>query len=126
MLNTSYKGSSLNPDVLAPMQKTGVYQNSALLYDLPTATITVDYGGSTEKEKIKEEFYIAYQKLIMGGKLKEYAFPVDDVEQANVIVEEYTKTFSHTYFRYDPEKKEIKCYVLMFNSCRIYTDGLVP
>ena len=105
----SAKESSLNPDVLALMQKTRAYQNSALSYDLETATITVDCDDLTEKEKIKEEFYIAYWEMTMGGKLKEHAFPVDDVQQANVIVDEYTKTFSHTYFRYDPEKKEIKC-----------------
>ena len=106
---TSAKGSSLNPDVLALMQKTGAYQNSALSYDLQTATINVDCDDPTEKEKIKEEFYTAYQELMMGGKLKEHTFPVDDVQQANVIVDECTKMFSHTYFRYDPEKKEIKC-----------------
>ena len=106
---TSPTGSSLNPDVLALMWKTGAYQNSALSYDLQTATINVDCDDPTEKDKIKEEFYTAYQELMMGGKLKENAFPVDDVQQANVIVDEYTKTFSHTYFRYDPEKKEIKC-----------------
>ena len=105
----SPKGSSLNPDVLALMQKTGAYQHSALSYDLQTATINVDCDDPTEKDKIKEEFYSSYQELMMGGKLKEYAFPVDDVQQANVIVDEYTKMFSHTYFRYDPEKKEIKC-----------------
>ena len=106
---TSAKGSSLNPDVLALIQKTGAYQNSALSYDLQTATINVDCDDPTEKEKIKEEFYTVYQELMMGGKLKEYAFPVDNVQQVNAIVDEYTKMFSHTYFRYDPEKKEIKC-----------------
>ena len=106
---SSAKGSSLNPDVLALMQKTGAYQNSALSYDLQTATINVDCDDPTEKEKIKEEFYTAYQELMMGGKLKEHAFPVDDMQQAYSIVDEYAKTFSHTYFRYDPEKKEIKC-----------------
>ena len=106
---TSAKGSSLNPDVLALMQKTGAYQNSALAYDLQTATININCDDPTEKQKIKEEFYSAYQELMMGGKLKEYAFPVGDIQQANAIVDEYTKTFSHTYFRYDPEKKEIKC-----------------
>ena len=106
---TSAKISSLNPDVLALIQKTGFYQNSALSYDLQRATISVDCDDPTEREKIKEEFSTAYQELMMGGKLKEYVFPVDDVQQANVIVDEYTKTFSHTYFRYDPEKKEIKC-----------------
>ena len=106
---SSAKGSSLNPDVLALMQKTGTYQNSALSYDLQTATINVNCDDPTEKERIKEEFYTAYQELMMGGKLKEHTFPVDDVQQANAIVGEYSKTFSHTYFRYDPEKKEIKC-----------------
>ena len=106
---TSAKGSLLNPDVLALMQKTGTYQNSALSYDLQTATINVDCDDPTEKEKIKEEFHTAYQELMMGGKLKEYAFPVDDIQQANTIVDEYSKTFSHTSFRYDPEKKEIIC-----------------
>ena len=107
--STSAKELSLNPDVLALMQKIRIYQNSALSYNLETATINVDSDDPTEKEKIKEEFYTAYQELMMGGKLKEHAFPVDDVQQANVIVDEYTKTFSHIYFRYDPEKKKIQC-----------------
>ena len=106
---SSAKGSSLNPDVLALMQKTGACQNSALLCDLQTATINVNCDDPTEKERIEEEFYTAYQELMMGGKLKEHAFPMDNVQQANAIVDEYTKMFSHTYFRYDPEKKEIKC-----------------
>ena len=109
MLGISAKVSLLNPDVLALMQKTGAYQNSALSYDLQTATINVDCDDPTEKEKIKEEFHTAYEELMMGGKLKEYVFPVDDVQQANAIVGEYSKTFSRTYFRYYPEKKEIKC-----------------
>ena len=109
MLNTNVKASLFNPNILALMRKIGVCQYPALSYDLQTATISVDCDDPTEKEKIKEEFYTAYQELVMGGKLKEHAFPVDDVQQANVIVDEYTKTFSHTYFRYDPEKKEIKC-----------------
>ena len=104
----SVKGSSLNPDILALMQKTAAYQHPALLYDLHTATIKIDCDDPTEKQKIKEEFYTIHQEFMMGGKLKEYAFPVDDIQQANAIVDEYIKTFSHTHFRYDSEKKEIK------------------
>ena len=106
---TSAKGSSLNPDVLALMQKTGAYQNSALSYDLQRAAINVDCDDPTEKEKIKEEFYTAYRELTIGGKLKERTFPIDDIQQANTIVDEYSKMFSHIHFRYDPEKKEVKC-----------------
>ena len=105
----SAKGSSLNPDVLALMQKTGVYQHPALSYDLQTATINVECDDPTEKEKIKEELFSAYRELMMGGKLKEYAFPVDDIQQASTLVDECAKAFNHTYFRYDTEKKEIKC-----------------
>ena len=103
------KGSSLNPDVLALMQKTGVYQHPALSYDLQTATIKIDCDDTTEKEKIQEELFAAYRELMMGGKLKEYAFAVEDIQQASAIVDECTKAFNHTYFRYDPDKKEIKC-----------------
>ena len=105
----SAKGSSLNPDVLALMQKTGVYRHPALSYDLQTATIKIDCDDTTEKEKIQEELFAAYRELMMGGKLKEYAFAVEDVQQASAMVDECTKAFNHTYFRYDPEKKEIKC-----------------
>ena len=105
----SAKGSSLNPDVLALMQKTGAYKHPALLYNLQTATININCDDPAEKEKIKEELFTAYRELMMGGKLKEHTLPVDDVQQASAMVDECTKTFNHTYFRYDPAKKEIKC-----------------
>ena len=105
----SAKGSSLNPDVLALMQKTGAYKHPALSYDLQTATININCDDPTEKEKVKEELFTAYRELMMGGKLKEHTLPVEDVQQASAMVDECNKTFNHTYFRYDPEKKEIKC-----------------
>ena len=92
------------------MEKTGAYQHSAVSYDLQTMTINIDCDDDTEKEKIKEELFTAYREMIMGGKLKEHSVPVDDVQQATAIVDEYNKTFSHTYFKYDPEKGEIKCF----------------
>ena len=107
--NISSKGSSLNPDVLALMQKTGAYQHPALSYDLQTGTININHKDPVEKEKIKEELFTAYQNIMMSGKLKEHAFPVEDVQQANAMVKECIKGFNHTYFRYDSEKKEIKC-----------------
>lgn len=103
------KKSSLNPDVLALMQKTGVYQHSAVSYDLQTTTINIDCDDPIEKEKIKEGLFTAYREIMMGGKLKEHSFPVDDIQQASIMVDELTKNFHHTYFRYDSEKKEIKC-----------------
>ena len=105
----SAKQSSLNPDVLALMQKMGAYQHPALSYDFQTATINIDCEDPTTKEKVKEELFTAYRELMMGGKLKEHTFPIDDIQQASVIVDECSKTFNHTYFRYDSEKKEIKC-----------------
>ena len=105
----SAKSSNLNPDVLALMEKTGAYQHSAVSYDLQTMTINIDCDDDTEKEKIKEELFTAYRELMMGGKLKEHSVPVGDVQQATAIVDEYNKTFNHTYFKYDPEKGVIKC-----------------
>ena len=105
----SAKGSSLNPDLLALMHKAGIYQHPALSYDVQTATINIDCDDPTVKETVKEELFTAYRELMMGGKLMEHTFPIDDIQQANVIVDEGTITFNHTYFRYDPEKKEIKC-----------------
>ena len=105
----SAKDSSLNPDVLALMQKTGAYKHPTLSYDLQTATIKINCDDPTEKEKIKEELFTAYQELMISGRLKEHTLPVDDVQQASAMVDECTKTFNHTYFRYDLEKKEIKC-----------------
>jgi len=105
----SAKGSNLNPDVLALMEKMGAYQRSAVSYDLQTMTINIDCDDVTEKEKIKEELFTAYRELMMGGKLKEHSVSVSDVQQASAIVNEYNKTFNHTYFKYDTEKGEIKC-----------------
>ena len=105
----SAKGSSLNPDVLALMQKTGAYQHPALSYDLQTATINIDHDDPAKREKIKEEFFAAYRNIMMNGKLKEYVFPVEDLQQAHTMVDECMKAFNHTYFRYDSEKKVIKC-----------------
>jgi len=105
----SAKASNLNPDVLALMEKTGAYQHSAVSYDLQTMTINIDCDDATGKEKIKEELFTAYRELMMGGKLKEHSVSVSDVQQASAIVEEYNKTFNHTYFKYDVEKGEIKC-----------------
>ena len=105
----SAKGSSLNPDVLALMQKTGAYQHPALSYDLQTATININHDDPAEKEKIKEELFVAYRNIMMNGKLKEYVFPVEDLQQAHTMVDECMKAFNHAYLRYDSEKKEIKC-----------------
>ena len=109
MLSISAKESSLSPDVLALMQMTGACQHSALSYDLQTATINIDCDDSTDKEKITEEFYTTYQELIMGSKLKQCTFQVDDIQQASVIVDECRKSFNHVYVRYNSEEKEIKC-----------------
>ena len=103
------KESNLNPDVLALMEKTGAYQHSAMSYDQQTMTINIDCDDVTEKEKIKEELFTAYHELMMGGKLKEHSVSVSDVQQASAIVDEYNKTFNHTYFKYDAKKGEIKC-----------------
>ena len=105
----SAKGSNLNPDILALMEKTGAYQRSAVSYDQQTMTINIECDNATEKEKIKEELFTVYRELMMGGKLKEHSVSVSDVQQASAIVDEYNKTFNHTYFKYDAEKGEIKC-----------------
>jgi len=105
----SAKESNLNPDILALMEKTGAYQHSAVSYDLQTMTVNIDCDDATEKEKIKEELFTAYRELMMGGKLREHSVSVSDVQQASAIVEEYNKTFNHTYFKYDADKREIKC-----------------
>ena len=105
----SAKASNLNPDVLALMEKTGAYQHSAVSYDLQTTTINIDCDDATEKGKIKEELFTAYRELMMGGKLKEHSVSVSDVQQASTIVDEFNKTFNHTFFKYDAEKGEIKC-----------------
>lgn len=44
----------------------------------------------------------------MSGKLIKHRFSVDK-QQAGVIVDECTKAFNYTYFRYYPEKNEISC-----------------
>jgi len=105
----SAKESNLNPDILALMEKTGAYQHSAVSYDLQTMTINIDCDDATEKEKIKEKLFTAYRELMMGGKLKEHSVSVSDVQQASAILNEYSKTFNHTYFKYDTAKREIKC-----------------
>ena len=105
----SAASSNLNPDVLALMEKTGAYQHSAVSYDQQTMTINIDCDDVTEKEKIKEELFTAYRELMMGGKLKEHSVSVSDVQQASAIVDEYNKSFNHTYFKYDAKKGEIKC-----------------
>ncbi|XP_065920896.1 uncharacterized protein [Dysidea avara] len=105
----SAKASNLNPDVLVLMEKTGAYQHSAVSYDQQTMTINIECDDVTEKEKVKEEMFTAYRELMMGGKLKEHSVSVSDVQQASTIVDEYNKTFNHTYFKYDAEKGEIKC-----------------
>ena len=107
--NISAKGASLNPDVLALMQKTGAYQHPALSYDVQTATININHDDPVEKEKIKEELFNAYRNIMMNGKLKEHVFPVEDLQQAHTMVDECMKAFNHAYFRYDSDKKEIKC-----------------
>jgi len=113
----SAKGSNLNPDVLALMEKTGAHQHSAVSYDLQTMTINIDCDDATEMEKIKEELFTAYRELMMGGKLREHSVSVSDVQQASAIVNECNKTFNHTYFKYDTEKGEIKC--LSADACQM-------
>ena len=107
----SVSSEPLNPDVLALMKKTKTYQHPALSYDVETATINIYCSDLTQREKIKEKLFTAYKDLLMSNKLKEYALSIDNVQDENAImvVKKCTATFSHTYFRYDSEKKEIKC-----------------
>ena len=105
----SASSEPLDPDVLALMKKTETYQHPALSYDVEMATIKIYCSDPTEREKIKENLFTAYRELLMSDKLKEHALSINDVQEADVIVKECTATFNHTYFKYNSEKKEIRC-----------------
>ena len=101
----------LNPDVLALMKKTEfeTCKHHALSYNAENATIMIYCNDPKEREKIIDKLLTAYKELTMSDELKMHVFAVDDVQQANAIVDVCAKMFGHTYFKYDPEKKEIKC-----------------
>ena len=101
--NSSYE--ELDLDVLALMEKTETYTHPALSYDLQKNTIMI----YCTDEKIKKGLITAYQKLSTSKKLIRFTFPIDDKQQAHIMIDEYTKAFNHSYFRYDPEKREIHC-----------------
>ena len=106
------KLGSLQAEVDQLKEKAEVHnkaQDPALLHSTETLGNKIYYNKLTEKEKVNKKSFNAYQELVKSGKLKEYTFPLDDTQQASTVVDEFTKTFSHTYFSYDSENKEIKC-----------------
>ena len=105
--------SMLSGDVLALMQKCGVFVNDYLTYNLRYGSVTIECPGDDETAtSIAEEFQTQYSQLMMGGKLKEHSFPIPSTYNAHQIIElvsQCNDDHSQSIFKHDQANNVIKC-----------------
>ena len=104
---------SLSNDVLALMQKCGVYKHDHLTYDTEGGRVIIECPGDEETAtRIAEEFQAQYNQILLGGKLKEYSFPIIDIsnqQRIDELVKQFNNDYSQSVFRFDQENKVMKC-----------------
>ena len=105
--------TSLSSDVLCLMQKCNVYRNDHLTYDTEGGCVMVECSGDDKAAStIAEAFQTEYRQLMMGGKLKEYSYPIPAThskQQIEELMSQLNKDYSQSVFKYDEENKIVKC-----------------
>ena len=95
------------------MQKCGVYKHDHLTYDTEGGRVIIECPGDEEKaSKIAEEFQVQYNQMMMGGKLREYSFPIIDIsnqQRIDELVKQFNNDYSQSVFKFDRENQVIKC-----------------
>ena len=104
---------SLSNDVLALMQKCGIYKHDHMIYDTERGCVVIECpGDENTASKIAEEFPTEYRQIMMGGKLKEYSFSIignNNQQSVDELVKQFNNDYAHSVFKFDQESKVIKC-----------------
>ena len=104
---------SLNNDVLALMEKCGIYKYDHLTYDTEGGRVIISCPGDEDTaSRIADAFQTEYRQLMMGGKLKEFSFPILNVnnkQNIEQLVMKFNNDYPQSVFKFDQENKVIKC-----------------
>ena len=104
---------SLSNDVLALMKKSGTYKHDHLTYDPEGGRVIIQCPGDEETAStIAEAFQAQYSQILMGGILKEYSFPIfniDNRQKVDKLVKQFNTDYPQSVFKFDQENKVIKC-----------------
>ena len=104
---------SLSNDMLALIQKCGIYKHDQMTYDTEGGCVVIKCPGDEKTAStIAEEFQAHYGDIMMGGKLKEYSFPIigiNNQQKIDELVKQFNDDFSQSVFKFDQENKVIKC-----------------
>ena len=105
---------SLNNDVLALMEKCGIYKHDQLMYDIEGGRVIIQCPGDEDTAStIADEFQTEYGQLMMGGKLKEFSFPILNItnrQKIDELVMRFNNDYPQSVFKLDHNNKVIKCY----------------
>ena len=105
---------SLNNDVLALMEKCGTYKHDQLTYDTEGGRVIIQCpGDENTASTIADEFQTEYGQLMMGGKLKEFSFPILNIsnrQKIDELVMRFNNDYPQSVFKFDNGNKVIKCY----------------
>ena len=123
--STAEKGiihmGSLSNDVLALMEKCGIYRHDHLTYDTEGGRVVINCPGDEETaSSIADAFHTEYRHFVLGGKLKEFSFPilnVNDKQKIGQLVRKFNNDYPQSVFKFDQENKVIKC--LSMNACQM-------
>jgi len=105
--------ASLSSDVLALMQKCSVYKHDHLTYDAKGGRVIIECPNDDEAAStIADAFQAKYRQIMVGGKLREFSFPILNVskrQQVDGLVTQFNNEYPQSVFRFDEENKVIKC-----------------
>jgi len=105
--------ASLSSDVLALMQKCNVYKHDHLTYDAEGGRVIIECPNDDEAAStIADAFQAQYRQIMMGGKLREFSFPILNISkrrQVDELVTQFNNDYLQSVFRFDEENKVIKC-----------------
>ena len=104
---------SLRNGVLALMEKSGNYKHDNLTYDPEGGRVIIQCPGDEETAStIAEAFQAQYSQILMGGMLKEYSFPIlniDNRQKIDELVKQFNTDYPQSVFKFDQESEVIKC-----------------
>ena len=104
---------SLSNDVLALMEKCGIYKHDQLTYDTEGGCVIINCPGDEDTAStIADAFQTEYRQLMMSGKLKDFSFPILNVNnEQNIddLVMKFNSDYPQSVFKFDQYNQVIKC-----------------
>ena len=104
---------SLSNNALALMEKCGIYKHDHLTYDAEGGRVIISCPGDEDTaSSIADAFQTEYGQLMMGGKLKEFFFPILNVnnkQNIEQLVMKFNNDYPQSVVMFDQENKVIKC-----------------